>query len=166
VLTGGLGALALVPAALSKGDEPAKDTAKQRISSNLLGELWIAEPVPLGGPYPSILYVCKVEDIYQFQIQYYIVPPFPKAVDAYSNSPAAIPRDVVLTAGPVAILDATPQTGPGLGVGFLSVYVKAFHPGMSLITAEVTLDDGSVESVPFQLRVDAARSRPRHRGAR
>ena len=134
-----------------------------RIQKALKGEIRVAEPIWIYGPFPTVVHTCKPEDIYVFQIRYPIEPSsFPESVDAYSDSPAAVPTDCVISAGQLAILDMHPQTGPGFGVGHLIVVVKAFKKGKSSITVEVKTADGGLETIPFAIQVGNQRQKVLH----
>ncbi len=55
-------------------------------------------------------------------------------------------------------LTAEPQTGK-IGVGFISVYLKANNAGQSSAEVTVTLSDGTKKKVPFAFRVFARKTR-------
>jgi hypothetical protein len=133
------------------------DQFSHRISKGLSGELHVAEPVWLYGPFPTIQYACKV-DVYAFQVRYPITPgSLPVRVDLFSNSPAAIPTDAVLSSGQLAVLNESPQSGTGLGVGYLIVFVKAFRQGQATATVDIEKDDGSHERVASAMMATVSR---------
>jgi hypothetical protein len=118
-----------------------------------IAELNLSTPiVDINGPIPTLLREAKVGQLIQVQIRYPIAPPFPQSAEVDLSTRAFSLVGVYNTGGQVAILTPKPQTG-GLGVGYLSVFVKAINQGRGTITAQIKLSDGTVKSVPFEFEI-------------
>jgi len=132
------------------------DDAKpgEAVTSDLEGQLRIAQPVNLHEPANTLPHACTVGDVFVLPIQYPISPPFPKSATASSDGAAVTAKDVVRASGQLAYLTMKPQTGR-IGVGYLLVLVKAVEPGKATVNVKVTLADGKVKEVPFAIKVDA-----------
>lgn len=138
-------------------DQP-EGAEELRLSQSLSGNLHVAKPVWLHGPFPMITYTCKPGDVYLLQVRYPIRPGSrPVHVDTYSDAPSAVPTDVALCDGELSILTTEPQTGTGRGVGYFTILVKAFHEGSATVAVNVRTDDGSTERLRFPLHVGGSR---------
>ena len=122
-----------------------------------LGDLNVAEPVNLNGPYPAIVYGMGVGDFYLVQVS---VPSGQTiSARAFSNSGSASPDAIasIVIGGKVGIL--TPAAGPALPGGGLDVVVakvNASYSGQSLVTVRIQVLVGGVirrVDVPFSFQV-------------
>jgi len=142
-------------------DEP-KEELKEFTRAKMLGRLRLYHPVPIGGPYPYLLYTARTGDLVQLQLSYPISPPFPKSVSVRYNPAYFDVIDVVGTANEVVILKpGEAQTGV-IGLGYYSVYLKAKRDGRTSVQVPVEFEDGDTETVPFNFQIGPEPKTPRH----
>lgn len=131
------------------GPSAALASDGQSVSAELgSSHLRIQEPVSIYGPFPTLVREVNVMDLVELQVSYPISPPFPKGIEAKVGNRALTALWIASTDGQVVALTPKPQAGK-IGVGFISVYLKANSPGESTVEVTVTLADGSKKVVPF-----------------
>ncbi len=114
--------------------------------------LRIQEPVGIYGPFPYLLREVDENDLIQLQVTYPIAPPFPQHIEAKVANRALSALWIAGTDAQVVTLMPAPQSG-NIGVGFISVYLKANSPGQNSAEVSVTLSDGTKKTVPFSFHI-------------
>jgi hypothetical protein len=119
-----------------------------------IGQLVLSVPVVfINGPFTPEARTVKVGQTVVIQISYPISPPFPKSARLDSGNGGFSPVGIFRTDGEVTILTTQPKRGR-IGVGFLSVVVKAVKKGRTTLKAKIELTDGTVKVVPIAFEID------------
>lgn len=121
--------------------------------TQISGELAIAAPINMGGPYPETIRQLNRNDQLLVQIRYPIVPPMPSEVDVKAEHGRVTLVSVARTSSEVAILERNPRMGGQLGVGYVQVLLRAAEAGKELVTIRVKRADGSIKTVPLAVEV-------------
>lgn len=131
----------------------AQEAADKGRANSSIAELKLSDPiVDIGGPFPTLLRGAKVGQLILMQISYRIATSVPKSATIDLSSKALSAVGIYMTPGEVAFL--TPERKEAkIGVGFLSVFVKAIDKGRCSVTVKVTLTDDTVKDVPFEIEV-------------
>jgi hypothetical protein len=122
-----------------------------------LGNLIVAEPVNLNGPYPAVLRTLGVGDFYLCQV----FVPSGQAVNAraFSNSVNASPdaSPSIVIGGKLDVLNPTSApTLPGVGVDTVVAKVNGVYLGPSMVTVRIYISTGGpvrYVDVPFSFQV-------------
>jgi hypothetical protein len=121
-----------------------------------INELALSEPVVyLYDADSATQGTAKVGQLIQAQISYPISPPFPVSADIQvTPGQGLVPRGVYRTPGKIAALGDEPQQSPGIGVGYLSAFVRAQQAGEVSFIVRIKMSDGKVKKVPFNFTIE------------
>ncbi len=124
--------------------------------ADIAGQLEVAPPLNIAGPFPYQLRKIRQGDVVLVQIRYPVVPPMPASVAISTEGKRIELVGLARTSAEVALLAREPRQGGGFGVGFVQLVLRAVKPGTEHVTAHVKLADGSVKDVPLAFEIEAS----------
>jgi hypothetical protein len=119
----------------------------------------IERPVDIDGPFPYN-FCASPGDVTLVQIRFVAGAATQVSHICYDfeNNGFARPVDVAIDYRRAAFLNATPQTSPTIGVGYVEVFVKSIRAeGVTNIVVQIEMSDGSIKNVPINMFVTATR---------
>jgi len=153
-----LALIALLALALdARGQEQPRpvDEAAAPKATPLTGAFYLREPVPLAGPFQTLLHSVKIGDKVLLQIAYgpegSVIA---KSVTTKSENASLTVIDVVNTGRRLAVPDKAGDATPSRAGTCFAVLVRADAAGKCGLLVTCEMSDGSTHKVPFQFKVE------------